>query len=302
MTAERAGPTRPRRGILALILACSIWGFAPLYYKAMIHVPPLEMTAHRTVWSLVMLGLWLAAAGGLGDLRRLLTTRAIRPVALGAAMITVNWVLFIWAIQSGRAIEASLGYYLFPLAAVVCGLIFFGESLSRAQGLAIALASLAVAVLTAGQGALPWLALVLAVTFAIYGVVKKRLSAAPVATVAAEVVLMLPAALVWLALVAPGGSFGRDLSASLALVFSGVITALPLMLLSYASRHVSMAAYGLTQYLNPTLQFLCAALIFAEPVTRWHVLALALIWLAVGVFAWSALRRGQARPDEAPPA
>lgn len=285
---------RPGRGVAALVLACSIWGAAPLYYKAMSHVPAFDMVAHRTVWSMVVLGGWLAITGQLGVLGRLLTSRDLAIVAVGAVMISVNWLLFIWAIQNGHAIEASLGYYIFPLMAVLCGVIVFGERLGAAQAAAILLAALAVGALTWGLGVLPWMALVMAVTFAIYGVVKKRLSASPVATVAAEVVLMLPLALVWLAWVepGPGGQFGHAAGESLAIAFSGLITALPLMLLSYASRHVSMAAYGLTQYLNPTLQFLCATLVFREPFTRWHLVAFALIWLAVAVFALSSLRAG----------
>ncbi len=280
------------RGIGALILACSIWGLAPLYYKAMGFVPPLEMLAHRTIWSMVVLGLYLVAQGRFGDIARLIRSREWSIVLLGAVMISVNWYLFIRAIQSGYAVEASLGYYIFPIVAVLLGMLAFGERLRTPQTLAVALAGLAVMVLTYGLGVAPWMALVLAVTFGIYGLVKKRLSASPVASVGAEVALMLPFAVVWFAVIQFDGQghFGASWGTSLALAFSGLVTAVPLMLLSYGSRRVSMAAYGLTQYLNPTLQFLCAVLVFQEPFTRWHLIAFALIWAAVGVFAISALR------------
>lgn len=284
-----------RSGILALILACSIWGLAPLYYKAMVMVPPAEMLVHRTMWSMLILGLYLWMRRQLGQIGGLLRSKELAIVALGAVMISINWFMFIRAIQVGKAVEASLGYYIFPIVAVVLGVFVLGERLSRPQVIAVALAVAAVSVLTWGLGVAPWLALLLAVTFGIYGLVKKRLSASPVASVAAEVTLMFPAALVgfWYIQHTGQGHFGGTLGMSLALAFSGLVTAVPLMLLSYASRRVSMAAYGLTQYLNPTLQFLCATLVFHEPFTRWHVMAFGLIWIAVGVFAWAALKSVQ---------
>ncbi|MCX8507862.1 MAG: EamA family transporter, partial [Rhodobacteraceae bacterium] len=123
--------TAPRRGILALILACSIWGLAPLYYKSMAFVPPLEMLGHRTIWSRVVIGLWLAAQRRLGDISRLIRSGEWPVVLIGAMMISVNWYLFIRAIQGGNAVEASLGYYIFPIVAVLLGMLVFGERLSR---------------------------------------------------------------------------------------------------------------------------------------------------------------------------
>lgn len=281
-----------QRGIGALILACSIWGFAPLYYKAMGQVPPLEMLVHRTLWSMVVLGLWLGLQGRLAEIARLILSREWKVVLTGSLMISFNWYFFIRAIQMGQAVEAGLGYYIFPIMAVALGVFAFGERLDRAQMAAVGLAALAVAVLTYGLGVAPWIALSLAFTFAVYGVVKKRLTAAPDTSVAAEVVLMLgPALMVFVWLQASGqGHFGQTLQGSLGLAFSGLVTATPLMLLSYASRRVSMAAYGLTQYLNPTLQVIVATMIFKEPFTRWHMAAFGLIWLAVGLFAARSLR------------
>ena len=299
----RFRPTDPAaRGIAALILACSIWGLAPLFYKAMRFVPPLEMLSHRTIWSMVVLGLYLAAQGRFGDIARLIRSREWPVVLLGAMMISVNWYLFIRAIQNGYAVEASLGYYIFPIVAVLLGMLAFGEKLHSLQIVSVALAALAVLVLTYGLGVAPWIALVLAVTFGIYGVVKKRLSASPVASVGAEVALMLPFALIWFVVIQSDGTghFGSSWGTSLALAFSGLVTAVPLMLLSYGSRRVSMGAYGVTQYLNPTLQFLCATLVFQEPFTRWHLIAFGLIWAAVAVFALSAWRGGQADAGDAP--
>ena len=294
-----------KKGVLAMVLACTIWGFSGIYYKAIAHVPPPEVLAHRTLWSLVFFVAVLAVQGRLGLLPRLLGGRALATVAVAAAMISANWFFFIWSIQSGHAIEASLGFYIFPLVAVMIGLFAFREGLSRAQWAAVALAALAVVILTAGLGAAPWIALLLAATFGAYGLLKRRIEAGPVVSVAAEVALLAPVALVWLWGVhtgrwgAGGGAFGRDWPDTAMLAFSGIITGGPLMLFSYATKRVRMATVGLVQYLNPTLQFAVAALVFAEPVTRWHLIAFPLIWAALGLYSLSVLqseRRRRALP------
>lgn len=290
-----------RAGIAALVCACTIWGLAPIYYKAMHGIAPLEILAHRTVWSMVIFALYLGWQRRLGEVARLITGRARWLVVLGAVMIAANWFVFIWSIQTGRAVEASLGYYIFPLIAVVLGRFMFAERLVATQALAIWLAVLAVAILTFGLGVAPWVALFLAVSFAIYAALKRHLPAGPVASVTAEVALMLPLALVWLVWLGWNGQghFGRELVDSLMLIGTGAITGIPLMLFSFASRRASMAAFGLTQYLNPTLQFLCATLIFNEPFSGWHLMAFGLIWIAVAVFAFGAVRQARAAASAA---
>lgn len=289
------------KGILAMVVACTVWGLSGIYYKAIAHVPAPEVLAHRTLWSLVFFLVVLAVQGRLGLLPRLLGGPALGMVAVAAAMISANWFLFIWSIQSGHALEASLGYYIFPLVAVMIGLVAFREALDRAQWAAVALAGLAVLVLTAGLGAAPWIALVLATTFGAYGLLKRRIEAGPVVSVAAEVALLAPIALVWLWGVhsgrwgTGGGAFGRGWHDTLMLAFSGVITGGPLMLFSYATKRVRMATVGLVQYLNPTLQFAVAALVFAEPVTRWHLIAFPLIWAALALYSVAVLRSERRR-------
>ncbi|MGB7270080.1 MAG: EamA family transporter RarD [Albidovulum sp.] len=286
-----------RSGILALVIACTIWGISPLYYKLLVDVPPLEILTHRTLWSMVIFCLYLGVQKRLPEVGRLMLGRQRLIVLLGAAMISVNWFVFIRSVLNGQAVEASLGYYIFPLVAVVLGMVFFGERLNRWQAAAVSLAAVAVGVLTYGLGVAPWVALVLAGTFGIYAVVKKRLNAGPVASVTAEVAWMAPLALYWLVYLEAGGQghFGHDLQTSLLLAFAGALTAVPLMLFSYASRRVSMAAFGLTQYLNPSLQFLCATLVFREVFTGWHMIAFALIWVAVAIFAAQTLVQDRAR-------
>ncbi len=293
-----------KRGILAMIGACSIWGLSPIYYKVLDTIPPLELLAHRTVWSLVFFLGILVLQGRIRVLSRLLGSANLGWVAIAAVLISINWFLFIYAIQVGRALEASLGYYVFPLIAVCLGVALFKERLSRPQALAVGLAGFAVAVLIFGLGAAPWFALTLAVSFAFYGVVKKRLDAGPMVSVTGEVAILFPIAIIWLlgvhfagwtGLGGTGqGIFGQDAITSALLAFSGPLTATPLILFSYASRRVPMRTVGLVGYLNPTLQFLCATLIFAEPFTGWHAIAFALIWAALALYTLDAWRQDRA--------
>ncbi|MCU9846615.1 EamA family transporter RarD [Defluviimonas sp. WL0024] len=289
------------KGVLAMVLACTVWGLSGIFYKAVAHVPPPEVLAHRTLWSLVFFLAVLAVQGRLRLLPALVAGRSVLLVAVAALMISANWFGFIWSIQNGRAIEASLGYYIFPLVAVMIGRVIFGETLSRGQWAAVALAALAVTVLTGGLGAAPWIALFLATTFGIYGLLKRRIEAGPVVSVAAEVTLLAPVAALWLWGVHSGhwgrggGAFGANWHDSVILALSGILTGGPLMLFSYATKRVRMATVGLVQYLNPTLQFAVAALIFAEPVTLWHMIAFPLIWTALAVYSLSALRQERRR-------
>ena len=291
------------KGVMAMAAACTVWGLSPIYYKLLAEVPPLEVLSHRTLWSALLFALVLAAQGRLGLVPAALRGRGLAVVALAAVLISANWFLFIFSVQIGHTVEASLGYYIFPLVAVVIGMVVFGERLSRGQGLAVALAAVAVAVLTAGLGVAPWIALALATTFGLYGLIKKRLAAGPVVSVTAEVLVLTPLALIWLIglhsgawveFARPGAWFGQSLGTSVMLAFSGVITAGPLILFSYAARRVSMATLGLVQYLNPSLQFVCATLIFAEPFTRWHGIAFSLIWAALTLYSWESLRQDRA--------
>jgi len=240
----------------------------------------------------------LAVQGRLGRLRLLLASRhSLAITGLAALAISANWFIFILSIQIGRATEASMGYYLFPLVAVAIGVVFFGERLTKTQGVAVALAFVAVAVQAfgLGLGVAPWIALILSFTFGLYGLVKKRLAAGPVVSVTGEVLLLSPIALAVLAVQHQGGgAFGANWHDSAMLAFSGVLTGAPLILFSYAAQRAPMGTIGLLQYLNPTLQFLSAVLVLGEPFTPVHAVVFALIWSAVAVYSVSALSRERA--------
>lgn len=287
------------RGIAAMIAACMIWGLSPILYAALVHVPALEVLAHRTLWGWVTFVIVLAVQGRLMHVPRALRVPAHLAVLLVAAcLISLNWFIFIWAVQAERAIDASLGYYTFPLVAVCVGALVFSDRLSRMQWVAVGLACVAVGVLTYGLGAAPWIALVLATSFAGYSALKKRLSMGPVVSVAAEVTLLAPLALGYLIFQGASGFHSSPLTAFLLVLSGPLTTAAPLILFSYASRRVQMSTIGVVQYLNPTLQFLCAVVVLGEVFTGWHQIAFALIWIALGIYSISALRAGS-RP--APP-
>ena len=288
------------KGFWAMIAVCVTWGLSPIFYHALAGVPVLEVLAHRTIWSLVFFLIVLGVQRRLSELARAITGPWAGRVAAAALLVSTNWGVFIWAVQTGHVVQSSLGYYIYPLIAVLLGVAIFRERLGRVQAFAVALTVLAVALLTWGLGVAPWISLSLAVTMGLYGVVKKSLPLGPVLSVAAEVALLTPVALAWLvaqgAGLVPGAAplaFGSSPGLTLLLVLSGVITAIPLVLFSYAARRVEMTTMGLMFYLNPTLQFLCAVLVFGEAVTRWHMIAFAMIWTAIAIYSVASIRQAR---------
>jgi len=290
--------TDTTKGFAAMIAACCVWGLSPIFYKLLSHVPAAEVLAHRTLWSLAFFAIVLTMQGRLGAIRSAMAgPRAFGLLLFAAIVIATNWFLFIWAVQTGQATEAALGYYIFPLVSVLLGRLVFGERLSRVQLFAVALVTVAVSLLTYGLGTAPWLALALATSFGLYGLAKKRLAVGPVVSVTAEVLLLSPLAVIvlWQTGNNGAGAFGASLQDSALLILAGPITATPLILFSYAARRLSMATTGLLSYLNPTLQFFCAVVLFQEPFTGWHVQAFALIWCALALYSVSTFRQDKAR-------
>jgi len=280
-----------------MVLACIIWGLSPIAFKAMTGIPPFEVLAHRTLWSLVIFGVLLALQGRISELFRvLMVKRTLAHILIASCLIISGWWVFIWSIQSGRTTQTALGFYIFPLVTVFLGRIVFGEALNRSQWAAVALVGLAVALLTFGLGAAPWVALLLACNFAVYGVIKKRLGLGPVVSVTAEVLILLPAALgvLWHSGHSGTSHFGGWTTDTALLIFAGPLTAVPLILFSYAAPRLTLTTTGLVSYINPTLQFFCAVVLFSEPFTGWHVQAFALIWGALTLYSWATYQRDKA--------
>jgi chloramphenicol-sensitive protein RarD len=273
--------TQPVKGAIAMLLACLTWGFAPLYYSFLSHLSPEEILSHRTLWSVVTFAVVIALTGRRGEtLRVMKLPKTMALILLAGVMIGINWYVFIFSVGAGRVTESSLGYYIFPLVMVLLGLVVFRETLSKLQWVSVALAVIAVMVLTYGLGSAPWLAMIISFTFGIYGLLKRIIKVDSIVSVTLEVVLLLPFAVVYL------WWFGSvpDKPTLALLMFSGLITAGPLMLMTYATQTVSMATVGLVQYLNPVLQFFCAIVLLGEVLTGWHMIAISLIWTALAFY------------------
>lgn len=284
--------TEPRKGAIAMVLASIIWGLSAIYYKQLSDIPPLEVLCHRTLWSVIVFIFILRLQDRLQDLKLVFQNqKLILGLFWAAAMISINWFFFIWSVHNDRATEASFGYYIFPLVAVLFGLIFFKEQLSLMKWCSVFLAIFAVTTLAISQDILPFVALVLSVTFGIYGALKKQISLGPILSVTTEVILLLPLAIIFLLYwhLSGFGSFGKNIETTSLLIFSGPMTAVPLMLFSYAARRVQMTSLGIIQYLNPSLQFLVAVFIFAEPFGASQGMAFGLIWLALFIYTLASV-------------
>lgn len=285
--------TPTTQGILAIVAASMIWGVTGLYLSTLQDVPPLEVLAHRTFWSLIFfVGLFAIQ----GRLRRFFSlfadATAMRTLFISALAVTCNWGLFIWAVQVGRAAEASLGYYIFPLVAALMGALILKESLNRATQIAVGLAVLAVVVIAWEMGTFPWLSLLLATTFGVYGLVKRRLEVSPLMSVAIETALISPLLVLWMLYTNTGlGAFTESPLTAAKLIGLVLVTGLPLVFFSMGTQKLNYATLGLIQYINPTMQFFVAITILGEPIRPSYAIALPLIWLGLGLFSWDALAR-----------
>jgi chloramphenicol-sensitive protein RarD len=276
-----------RFGFFAGLCAYFIWGSLPLYIRAMRHVQPQELLAHRVVWSVPTALLLIALAGNWKDVRAALRWNTAKWLILSGLVIAANWGVYIWAVNAGRTIEASLGYFINPLVSVLFGMLFFAEKLRPAQWVAVAIATIGVGIVTLAYGHVPWISLVLCMTFAFYGVIRKKVAVDSRAGFLMEVLVLVPLALAWLAWFVqqpdgrPMGEGGWDIPLLMA---AGPITAFPLILFGLAAKRLKLSTVGMMQYIGPTIQFLIALFVFREPFGSTHAIAFGLIWLALGVF------------------
>jgi chloramphenicol-sensitive protein RarD len=290
-----AMPARPARSGLGHALAAYVaWGVFPLYFKALRAVPPLEILAHRVVWSSVLLAGVVLVRRRWPEYRRAFSSRrSLLVYALSTTLVTVNWLLYIWGVTTGRVLEASLGYFVTPIVNVLLGVSFLGERLRRRQAIAVALAAGGVVVLVLRLGTIPWLALGLAFSFGGYGLVRKKAALDPLVGLLVETSLVAPlgAALILTRAAAGTGHLGGGPLVTALLLISGVVTALPLIWFAHGVRRLRLSTMGLIQYISPTLQFLCAVLLFHERFTAAHATAFAFIWAGLALYSWDALVR-----------
>jgi chloramphenicol-sensitive protein RarD len=286
-----------RAGAFYAIAAYTTWGLIPVYWKALAPVPAFETLAYRVVGTVAFASLLLALSGRTNDVRGVLASRrALLSLFVSALLIAGNWLVFIWAVNRGEIVATSLGYYLNPLANVALGILVLRERLRPLQLVAVAIAAAGVAYFTAAQGGLPWISLFLALSFALYGLVRKTVAAPSLAGLAIETAMLAPvaaAAIAWLE--AHGeGAFAR--AASLPayvpwlLLGAGVATGLPLIWFASAARRLRLATIGLFQYIAPSLALALAVLRYGEPFTRAHAIAFGCIWIALALYSFEAWR------------
>jgi chloramphenicol-sensitive protein RarD len=288
------------RGLASALLAYLAWGLFPIYFKLLPGVPALEVLSHRVLWSVVLLGVAAPLLGRGGTVLHALGPGKRLAILASTLLIAANWLTYIWAVQVGRVLEASMGYFVNPLLSVLLGVVFLRERLRRFQVVAIALAGVGVVVLVVRLGTFPWLPLTLALSFGLYGLVRKRAAVDAVGGLLAETALLAPAALALVLLRAHAGvgAFGHDLRVSLLLAAAGPVTAVPLVLFALGVQRLRLATVGILQYLTPTLQFLLAVGLYREPFLPAHALAFGFIWLALAVYTWDSVRatRGAGPP------
>ena len=298
-----------RTGLLYGFGAYGMWGLVPLFWPLLKPSGAIEILAHRMVWSLAVVGLALLALRRWGWIRELLRQpRKLGLTALAATVISVNWGLYIWAVNNGHVVEASLGYFINPLVSIAIGVLVLGERLRRAQWVAVGLSFAAVLVLAIGYGRPPWISLILAFSFATYGLIKKKLNMGGLESLAAETaVLFLPALgyVLWLGAQGQSTFASHGVAHSLLLAATGLVTAIPLVFFGMAAIRVPLSTLGLLQYMAPVFQFGLGVLYFHEamPPERWA--GFSLVWAALVILTWDALRtarRSRVRLEAAAPA
>ncbi|WP_225204770.1 EamA family transporter RarD [Novosphingobium huizhouense] len=294
-------------GLGAALLAYFIWGFLPLYFHALAHVPPLELVAFRICLTLPFCLAVVAWRGMGGELVAALRNRAVLlRLCASAALIATNWLIFVIAVAQGHVLASSLGYYINPLLNVLIGTIFLGERLNRTQWSAVAIAGAGIALLLWGALDMLGVAMALAVSFALYGLIRKLTPVASVPGLTIEtMVLSLPAAAIvaWYALQPAGSSMAQGAGTAGLVALSGVVTGVPLLLFAAAARQLDLSVLGFVQFLAPTISFLLGTIAFGEPLDTVRLACFVLIWTAIGVFSADMLRRrrgAQRSRSEAP--
>ncbi len=274
----------------AAVASFLIWGVLnPVFFKLLGGIGAVEIVAHRVVWTVVLVGAGvLAVKGPTAVVTAVGSWKRLGVFVVTTLLITLNWTTFIWAIGQNRLVESSLGYYINPLINVLLGVLFLGERLNRRQVAAVAIAALGVGSLVLSYGAVPWVALSLALSFGFYALVRKKAAIDPVIGLLVETLLLAPAALGYLLWLGPAGSFGHDAGGSLLLVLAGPMTAVPLVLFMVGTATLKLSTIGLLQYIGPTGQLLLGVLVYGEAFTSAHLIAFACIWVALVVFSADA--------------
>lgn len=285
-------------GIVLGIITYLLWGFLPIYWKLLQHVPPDQILAHRIIWSFLMLGFVILVRRQGKTFWEKISNRKVMLVFLAAAvLIGTNWLVYIWAVNAGFIVETSLGYFINPLVNVLLGVLILKEQIRPLQWLPIGLAAIGVLYLTVTYGSLPWISLVLAFSFGFYGLVKKTTSLQPVEGLTLETGILLLPALGWMLLAnhnQTGVFLHTTLQTDLLLVGAGLATIIPLLLFASAVKQIPLSLIGILQYIAPTIQFLLGILVYGEPFSTSQLIGFSIIWVALIIFtteSWLHVRR-----------
>jgi chloramphenicol-sensitive protein RarD len=284
---------RSRSGVLAALTAFFLWGMLPIFWKQLDFLPPASIVANRTIWSLfLVMGIIFLRREGRTLLLAMKSPKVAGWHLLSGTLLASNWLLYVWATLNGHIIEAALGYYLNPFFNMLIGAIWFGDRNSRWQLVAILLALAGVAVQVIAVGHFPWIALVLALSFSLYAVVRKQAPLGSLVGLAMETSLLTPFALVWMwiSFRSPGEAMGGSWPHALLIVGTGFATALPLLCFGHAARTIRLTTLGILQFIGPTIQFLIGWKLYQEPMTGGRLMSFGLIWLAIAIYAKETIR------------
>ncbi|MGM9950409.1 MAG: EamA family transporter RarD [Lysinibacillus sp.] len=295
--------TEQSKGMLDAFLAYAIWGVFPLFWKLLDHVGSMEILLGRVIWSFVFTTIFILLIKQrkqlMADLLYLWNNkRQFFPLVAASFFISINWYIYIWAVTHERVLEASMGYYINPIISVVFGMFFFKEKLSRSTVAALLIALLGVLVMTLNYGQVPWSSLLLAFTFAIYGVLKKRIVLDATRGLAIETLFILPFALIYYVYLYRTGSMQflhEGWQTDVLMMISGILTAIPLILFAKGARRIPMYLLGFIQYVSPTIAFLLGVFLYKEPFTQVELVAFGCIWTAIAIFSYSSIHEARKR-------
>jgi chloramphenicol-sensitive protein RarD len=288
----RGGEEESRQGVAYALAAFVAWGIMPMFFKLLSGITNYEVVAHRAMWAVVILAVPVTIAGRWGYVRVAFQSRQVMMVLIfTAALLSVNWMVFMWGVNVGRVLEISLGYYINPLISVVFGLLLLQEKLSRWQIVAVVLAAVGVLNQTLGYGQFPWVSMFLAISFAIYGYARKVVKVAALEGLMLETLLMAPFGLAFIVYLGESGSFGwGGWYTSFLLFCTGAATALPLLWFTAGARRLRLSTIGILQYLAPSMHFVLAVFVYREPFTTTHLITFGCIWLALIIYTTSSIR------------
>jgi chloramphenicol-sensitive protein RarD len=279
--------------MLFAVAAYTMWGIAPIYFKALTHIPAAEILMHRVIWSVAVLVVLIVGLKQLGKVRAALKSkRVVATLLLAGFLLAGNWLLFIWAVNNNYMLEASLGYFINPLINVFLGRLFLGEQLRPVQKVAVVIAMIGVGLLVVSYGQLPWIALSLACSFSVYGLLRKQVNVDSMPGLFIETSMMLPVALIYYVFFATVTADLTENSSQLnsLLLFAGILTTAPLLCFTAAAKRIKYSTLGMVQYIGPSLMFLLATVVYKEPLSQARLLTFVLVWTALAIFTYDAVR------------